>query len=154
MKPPKLGNDPTDFLSEPTSVIKTKLTQIFEIPIRRSAEKPGRELTVTWDERKPLIKDFSNRYSYVVNFTKRGNLAGNHYHHHKQELFTPLVGEAKIILENVDSKIREELQLHPGQVVYIPANTAHVVISESEVMLLYVSATYPNNEQDEFPYAL
>ena len=154
MKSPELGTDPADYLSQATQEKDTKLTKIFEIPIRRNPEKPGRELTVVWDERLPLIEGFENKYSYVVNFSEKGNHAGNHYHHHKEELFTPIVGKFTIILEDIETKEREEVKLERGQFIYIPPKTAHTVVSETEIASLYVSATYPNNEQDEFEYSL
>lgn len=154
MKLPKLGSDSSDYLSKSISDRTTKLTKIFEIPVRRNPEKPGRELIVVWDERIPLIADFENRYSYIVNFTKKGNIAGNHYHNNKRELFTPIMGSFKVVLENIETKEREEINLKYGQILYIPPKTAHLVISNSKTASLYVSATYPNNEEDEFKYSI
>ncbi|MCX6704398.1 MAG: WxcM-like domain-containing protein [Candidatus Woesebacteria bacterium] len=154
MELPKLGSDSADYLSSPISERKTKLTRLFVMPIRRSPEKPGRELTVVWDRRAPLVEGFDNCYSYLVTFTEKGSFAGNHFHHNKQELFSPVVGSFTVFLENVKTKENEEITLETGQILYIPPNIAHTIISNSEISSLHVSATYPNNKEDEFSYPL
>ncbi|MCW1949681.1 MAG: FdtA/QdtA family cupin domain-containing protein [Candidatus Shapirobacteria bacterium] len=156
MKLPKIGPDPMDVYSSPISQIKTKLAIIFEIKPRQVPEKPGRSLSVIWDKRIPFIKGFQNNYDYIVSFEKLGEKAGNHYHHSKQELFVPIIGQFKIILEDINTKIREEIFLSSSdhQILYVPPQIAHVVIAESEISSLLVLATFPNNQADEEVYQL
>lgn len=148
--------DPSDKYSIPTGVIKTKLATIYQMSFREKPEKPGRKLAVVWDSRFPLYKGFENRYSYIVTFASMNNLAGNHYHNKKNELFYPIVGDFKVILEDIQTKEREEIFLESSknQVVHVKPKTAHVVISQSQTALLLVVASYPNNEEDEFEYIL
>jgi len=156
MKLPKLGPDPMDVYSSPVCNLKTKLATIFEIKPRQFPEKPGRSLSVVWDKRTPLIKGFENNYDYIVSFGKKGEKAGNHYHHSKPELFIPVVGKFKIILEDIKTKVREEIFLKNGdnQILYIPPEIAHVVIAESKICSLLILATFPNNQSDEEKYQL
>jgi mannose-6-phosphate isomerase-like protein (cupin superfamily) len=156
MKLPQIGPDPMDVYSLPVSQIKTKLAIIFEIKPRQVPEKPGRSLSVIWDKRIPFIKGFQNNYDYIVSFEKSDEKAGNHYHHSKQELFVPIVGQFKIILEDINTKIREEIFLKSSdhQILYIPSQVAHVVVAESEICSLLVLATFPNNHSDEEKYQL
>jgi dTDP-4-dehydrorhamnose 3,5-epimerase-like enzyme len=156
MKLPPLGPDPMDIYSYPISQVKTKLSTIFTIKPRESTDKPGRSLSVIWDKRNPFIKDFKNNYDYVVTFEKKGEQAGNHYHHSKQELFTPVVGQIKVLLENIDTKEKEEIVMNAKnhQVLYVPTNIAHTVIADSNICALLVIATFPNNQADECHYEI
>lgn len=156
MKLPKIGPDPMDAYSSPVCQIKTKLAIIFEIKPRQVPEKPGHSLSVIWDKRIPFIKGFQNNYDYIVSFEKSGEKAGNHYHRSKQEIFVPIIGQFKIILEDVNTKVKEEIFLSSTdhQILYIPSQVAHVVIAESEICSLLILATFPNNRSDEVFYQL
>ena len=156
MKLPQIGPDPMDVYSSPVCSLKTKLATIFEIKPRQIPEKPGRSLSVIWDKRIPFIKGFENNYDYIVSFEKSGEKAGNHYHQSKQELFVPVVGKFKVILEDIKTKVREDIFLKNNdyQILYIPPQIAHVVVAESETCSLLVLATFPNNQSDEFSYQL
>ena len=145
-----------DLYSKPISVKETKLTRIFQMQVRQKPEKPGRSLLVTWDARVPLVEGFENKYSYLVTFESKGNLAGNHYHEHKQELFSPVVGDLVVILEDIKTKERGELEISAKDhsVVYIPTRIAHTVVANSDIAVLLVTASYPGTEGDEFPYRL
>lgn len=149
---PILGSDPMDYLSEPLERVDTPLTSLFKIPIRRQPEKPGRELSVVWDKRKPFIEGFETNYAYAVNFTKKGNTAGNHYHHSKEELFVPLIGSVDVFLEDIETKERETHKLDSETFMFIKTNVAHTVRSATDKAVLLVLATYPNNEEDEIHY--
>jgi len=156
MKLPQIGPDPMDVYSSPVRQIKTKLATIFEIKPRQVPEKPGRSLSVIWDKRVPFVKGFQNNYDYIVSFEKSGEKAGNHYHHSKQELFVPIIGQFKIVLEDINTQVREEIFLSSNdhQIVYVPPQIAHVVVAESEICSLLVIATFPNNLSDEVSYQL
>lgn len=151
---PTFGNDPMDVYSKPIGSEKTSLGELFEMPVRRKVEKPGRELSVVWDERIPLIDDFKNRYQYTVKFIEEGNFAGNHFHNKKQELFKVLIGEVKVLLEDPKTKESETiiLKAEENKFLYVPAGIAHKVVAEKIPSILFVNATYPNNEEDEFNY--
>jgi mannose-6-phosphate isomerase-like protein (cupin superfamily) len=148
--------DPMEEFSHPQDVKATKLTRIFKMKPRANAEKPGRSLSVVWDGRFPLVREFINQYSYVVRFTLPDGKAGNHYHEHKQEMFYALHGRMTVILEDIDTKVREKHELSSGdnQILYVPIRVAHVVISNTSDDALLVTASYPEANSDEFPYVL
>jgi dTDP-4-dehydrorhamnose 3,5-epimerase-like enzyme len=156
MKLPKIGPDPMDIYSYPINQEKTKLATIFTIKPRESVDKPGRSLSVIWDKRNPFIKDFENNYDYVVTFEKKGEQAGNHFHHSKQELFTPITGQIRVLLENINTKEKEEIIMNAKdhQILYVPTNIAHTVVADSDICALLVIATFPNNQADEEKYQL
>lgn len=77
------GSDPMDVYSKSPGLTNTKFGQIFKMQVRENPDKPGRSVAVVWDERISLIKDFQNRYSYLVTFSGIGKIAGNHYHKYK-----------------------------------------------------------------------
>jgi mannose-6-phosphate isomerase-like protein (cupin superfamily) len=148
------GTDPLDEYSRPVSERATKLAKIFMLKERANPEKPGRAVSIVWDERLPLVEDFKNRYSYVVRFTEQNGKAGNHYHKLKQEIYYALHGEFTVVLEDVVTKEREELQLKAGdnQFIYVPVSVAHVVISQTDDDMLLVTASHPEISTDELPY--
>jgi mannose-6-phosphate isomerase-like protein (cupin superfamily) len=150
----QFGNDPLDEYSKPISQRRTKLAKIFTLKERANPEKPGRAVSIVWDERLPLIEGFTNRYSYVVRFTEQNGKAGNHYHKQKQEIYYALHGEFTIVLEDVATKEREELHLKSGdnQFIYVPVSVAHVVISQTNDDALLVVASHPEISTDEIPY--
>lgn len=152
--PTNFGDDPLDEYSKPISERATKLTKVFTLRERAKPEKPGRTVSVVWDERLPLVEDFKNRYSYVVRFTQQHGKAGNHYHKRKQEIYYALHGEFTVVLENIATKEREELHLKAGdnQCIYVPAFIAHVVISQTDDDALLVVASHPEASVDEMPY--
>lgn len=142
--------------STPTEVIKTKLSQLFQMKVRENSQKPGRTLAVVWDSHMPLVKGFQNQFSYVVNFKVIGNTAGNHYHLRKQELLYPLIGSFKVILEDITTREKEEFELNANQhqVLYLPTKIAHAIVAQTNPAICLITATYPANEADEFPYKL
>jgi oxalate decarboxylase/phosphoglucose isomerase-like protein (cupin superfamily) len=152
----EFGYDPMDTYSVPIKVEKTKLSKIFHMKPRELPEKPGRSLSVFWDSRASFPNDFENEYSYTVTFTEVGNKAGNHYHHKKQELFSPIIGKVKIILEDPETKRKEEIIISADEhkIVFVPPKIAHVVIAESNPAILLVIATSAGTVEDEYPYLI
>ena len=148
------GTDPMDQYSSPIKINKTKLSKIFVMKVRENLKKPGRILSVIWDNRSSLISGFVNNYSYIVTFKGKGNIAGNHYHKIKRELFFPVIGNFTVVFEDINSKIREEVKLQANKhlVLYIPKNISHVIRADSDIAILLITATAPGTENDEFPY--
>ncbi len=153
---PKFGTDPIDVYTKPINATETKLSRIFKMQARRTTAKPGRSLLVTWDARLPLIDGFINKYSYLVSFDNRGNVAGNHYHEQKRELFCPVVGDFIVLLEDIKTKKHEEIKLSAKDcsVIFIQTRIAHTVVADSDGAVLLVTANHPGTEADEFPYKL
>lgn len=145
-----------DKYSIPVDKTKTKLSFLFNMRVRETPEKPGRKLAIVWDSRTPLVDGFENKYTYTVTFAAIGNVAGNHYHNIKQELFYPALGKFKVILENTKTKEREEIELDSDkhQALYIPNKIAHVVIAKSNPAVFLVTASSPATDEDELTYRL
>lgn len=154
MNTPEFGSDPMDQFSIPLKREKTHLGELLSLSVRQRSDKPGRSLSIVWDERAPLIEGFANRYSYFVTFQEKGSLAGNHYHLEKQEIYFPLIGDFTVIFENPENKEREEIELKTSEhnAIFVPAGVAHVVRAESEIAILLVTATSPQVDRDEFEY--
>ncbi|KKR51170.1 MAG: hypothetical protein UT84_C0002G0031 [Candidatus Curtissbacteria bacterium GW2011_GWA1_40_16] len=150
------GSDPIDQYSIPVSKRKTKLATIYKLNPRDRKDKPGRLLEVLWDERKPYVDGFDNRYSYTVIFKKSKAFAGNHYHKVKQELFTPLAGKFTIFLENIRTKEKETVLMDAKdhEMIYIHVGIAHKVQAEEAGAVLFVAATSSGVVGDEIPYKL
>jgi quercetin dioxygenase-like cupin family protein len=152
----QFGDDPLDAYSVPAEVQPTKLATVITLKVRAKPQKPGRSVTVVWDERSPLLKQFTNRYSYVVRFDKKGDKAANHYHRIKQEMYHAAHGAFKVILEDVVTKEREELRLQAGdnRCIYVPPGVAHVVIAQTNDDVLLVTASHHEATADELPYSV
>mgnify|MGYP001567053970 CR=1 FL=1 len=150
------GKDPDDIYSTPIGTRQTNLSKIFLMKPRENPEKPGRKLSVVWDSRVPLVEGFENNYTYTVEFANIESVAGNHYHKKKKELFYPVVGDFDVILEDIETKEKEQLTLSSKdhRVLLVNPPTAHVVIAKTHPAILLVTATYPNNKEDEFKYIL
>jgi quercetin dioxygenase-like cupin family protein len=142
-------------LSRPLKMIKCRFGTLFFLRPRRNPQKPGRVLVVAFDERLPLVKRFKCYYVYYVHFLKQGNIAGNHYHRKKNEIFVPVSGNFKVDLERVRPySIREHIGLHPYQALHIPHGIAHRVEAVNDNAVLVVLATSPNDEDDEFHFSI
>ena len=150
------GSNSIDQYSVPISQRNTKLATIYKLNPRDSKEKPGRILEVIWDERKPLVDGFVNKYSSVVIFKKSQTVAGNHYHRIKQELFTPLAGKFTIFLEDTKTKKKEKILMDSSlhETIYVKVGIAHAVRAETKGAILFVAATSPGVEADEINYKL
>ncbi len=148
--------DSHDTYSLPTSSRVTKLAKIFIMKARSSLDKPGKTVVIMSDARMPLVPGFNNKYSYIVRFKGVGSKAGNHYHRRKDELYSAIQGEFTILIENIQTKEREELSLKAGDnmLLYVQAPYAHAVISKTTEAVLLVMATNPDVEDDVFAYPI
>jgi oxalate decarboxylase/phosphoglucose isomerase-like protein (cupin superfamily) len=148
--------DEMEKYSHPTGVTPTKFGRVFQMEVRANPEKPGRSLTVTWDERFPLVEGFKNRYSYLVRFGEPGSQAGNHYHKVKHELYVAVNGEMTVTLENMDTKEQEHIEISEEQAEFVEVKPtiAHSVTAKTPGCILLVVSTSPETEHDEFKYQL
>lgn len=133
---------------------KNILGKKYQIPPRNDPEKPGRTLTVIWDDLSPLKPKFKNKFSYQVLFEKRGNIAGNHIHKKKSEIFIPTKGSFRVFLFDPIAQTKESVTLKTGEALYVPARIAHVVIAKSKGAILTVIANHRNEGSDEFKYLI
>ena len=74
--------------------------------------------------------------------SKPNAIRGNHYHKHKVEWFSVVKGKAKLVLEDNESKEREELMLSDDTpaIVKIPPNISHAIqnIGDDEMYLIVI----------------
>lgn len=155
----RFGADAMDRYSMPLERFKTAsgLGELIRMPVRDAPEKPGRKLQVLFDDRNPIIDGFTYRYGYQVTFTGAGNLAGNHFHLQKNELFRPAVGAVRVILQSRDEPVvREEIEMHhsDNSWLHVPAGIIHTVVAATDNAVLLVMADHPGLKSDEYPFEL
>lgn len=144
-----------DALSLPVSKQETDLAILFEIPERKSSEKPGRILQMIWDKRFPLVKGMAGAYVYTVTITSGGARPGNHYHKKRKEIYFVLSGIVEVFLENIATRKQQRCSLgDKPQALYIKPGVAHVVVPHTEHSILLVVADSPNSDGDEFGYEI
>jgi quercetin dioxygenase-like cupin family protein len=56
-----------------------------------------------------------------------GSVRGNHYHNVKQEWIYMMSGEVTLIVEDLDSKTRESVQLNAGDLAFIETGVVHAL---------------------------
>lgn len=147
-----IPQDFIDHFSIPEKVIKTKLTVMFQLKVRKIKEKPGRSLTVLYDKRNPLSEKFKVNYSYIVDI-KKEKFAGGRYHKIKKEFFFPVNGKFLVILVDIKTNRREKIYLKRSYLLYVPPLIAHKVYCKEGGSLL-VLASYFESERDEFKFEM
>jgi mannose-6-phosphate isomerase-like protein (cupin superfamily) len=58
---------------------------------------------------------------------RQGTVRGNHYHKAKQEFIYVLGGEVLLVLEDIHSKLRQNVTLQTGDLVVIEPGVAHAL---------------------------
>ncbi len=81
---------------------------------------PQGELAQFYDGEEPI------RYIAAVQL-RPGTIRGNHYHEFKDECVYLIRGELQILVEDIDSRIREEVLLRTGDLASIAPRVAHVL---------------------------
>ena len=93
---------------------------------------------------------------YFVTFKEKDVVRGNHFHKEWREWFGVVSGKLKVILEDVETKKREELILDADDEKYIRLeigpNVAHAFISLSPTasLLNYANGMWHPNDTFEF----
>ena len=78
---------------------------------------------------------------------KAGANKGGHYHNIANEWFTMIVGRGTLMLEDIKTKERIEIEMDARQpeTIYIPAHVAHCVLNRSDedfIMCAYTDVLY------------
>lgn len=107
------------------------------------------------DERGWFLKTITGKEKYIPLYTgevyftsaKAGYNKGGHYHNVANEWFTMIVGKGVLVLEDIETKERIEIELNSQQpeTIFIPANVAHSVNNRSNedfIMCAYTDAHY------------
>src|SRR3989344_5145051 len=139
--------DPMEQYSKPVTIQKTKLAILYQLQPRTT--KPGRALLVAYDKRFPLADYFKTDYIYAVKFQDKGVTAGNHYHVKKHEIFIALSGAFEVTLADHNTKETEKIILKENFALDIRPGIAHAVTSTAPNTILLVTATYPDEKEDE-----
>ena len=148
--------DPMDHYSHPKQERTTELAHVFRLEPRRKPNKPGRALVVTYDERFPLFRGFSSRYSYLVKFDRAGDASGSHYHNRNTEIMFAVYGSFDVFLEDPRTKRHESVQLRADryEAIVIQPGIAHRIVSKVDGAILVTHASGPHTEADETAYSL
>ena len=71
------------------------------------------------------------RYLAAIQFVS-GTTRGNHYHLKKQEWVYMIAGTVLLVVEDVETKVRESFSMVTGDLVYIPPNIAHTFVVQQD----------------------
>lgn len=94
---------------------------------------------------------------FFISKSKPGVVRGNHYHNHKIEWFVIVKGKGKVVVEDLESKEREEVVIdeEDNLAVKMEVKKAHAVknIGDNEMILLaFVNETLDKENPDTFPH--
>ena len=88
---------------------------------------------------------------FLVSTSHPGVIRGNHYHTRKSEWFCALKGQGKLILEENNTRLRQEIPLGEDNMitVKIPPLVTHAIVNTGqETMYLLVYVDEPFNAED------
>ena len=114
--------------------------------VRARLKFPNGELAVLGDGKTPI-----HHLSYVE--LKQGMGRGNHFHKLRHEYFYLISGDARMIFENIASREQHSALLHPGDLVFIEPEIAHVFIPHQSGHAIEYAAE-PFDATDVYRYPL
>ncbi len=82
-----------------------------------------------------------------------GNCRGNHYHKVKRELIYLIEGEVLLLVEDIESKLREAIPLRTGDLAFVPPGIAHALRPAQPGYAIECSPTRFDRE-DVYPHPL
>ncbi|MGQ0376490.1 MAG: hypothetical protein ACT4OW_03175 [Nitrososphaerota archaeon] len=108
---------------------------------------------------KPILKDERGLFFEVINNLLikhivvttflRGAIRGNQYRKNTDQFFFLTLGKIKLITQSMSDKMRKEVIMIPGSLVYIPREVAFASIAEEDSILLEFSPqAYDQNNPD------
>jgi len=92
------------------------------------------------------------RYLAAIQFVS-GTTRGNHYHRQKQEWLYLVAGAVDLVVEDVETKVRETILMVTGDLVYISPDTAHTFVVQRDGMAVEFSPVR-FDPADTFRYVL
>jgi len=124
------------------------------IPRKKLEDKRGWFLKII-NGKEENLPDYTGEI-YITSAVK-GEARGNHYHNKAIEWFTVIDGNAKLILEDIDTKEKMEIELDSNNpvTVVIPPKIAHVFVNMNEkpfILVAYTNELY--DPKDTIPYKL
>lgn len=116
------------------------------------------------DQRGSLVENTNElimtaSHHFFVSKSITGIVRGNHYHKRKSEWFYVIQGKCKIVIEDINTKKREEIDVDEKEdlVVNIGPNKAHAFknLGDGEMILLaLVNEVHDQKDPDTFEYKL
>lgn len=94
----------------------------------------------------------------LVTVALPGVAKGGHYHHHKVEWFCVIQGRARLVLQELSSGRRQEIDMGESNMltVKIPPHIGHSIQntgSETMVLLVYANEVFDPNDPDTFAWS-
>jgi quercetin dioxygenase-like cupin family protein len=101
-----------------------------------------------------VIRDYTWNTIVVGQFHQNAEL-GHHYHRRTLLFFYLINGTAIAIIENVETKERNRLELHTGQGILFYPGESHVIrFKEESNFLVLKSLRYDPDHPDTYAYAV
>jgi mannose-6-phosphate isomerase-like protein (cupin superfamily) len=91
-----------------------------EVPNLKRLLLPQGELAQIYDAAEGI------RYLAMIEL-KDGNTRGNHYHRTKEEFVYVLQGEVLLVVEDIETRAREQVPLQAGDLAFIQTHVAHAL---------------------------
>ena len=109
-----------------------------------------------YDDRLPLVRDFTNKQTFYVEFTQKDIVAGHHYHKKKVELDWIPLGKLRFLLEDIKTGAQEsfDVDAEDHKVILIPKYVSHAVISLSVPAILLGITNGYDEAEDIYPYEI
>jgi quercetin dioxygenase-like cupin family protein len=93
------------------------------------------------------------RYIAAIEFVK-GTVRGNHYHQRKQEWVYLISGSVELVVEDVESKLRETVNMVAGDLAYVSPGVAHTfVVQESGMAVEFSPVRFDPADTTRYPLA-
>ncbi|MDF2867369.1 MAG: hypothetical protein K0S11_839 [Gammaproteobacteria bacterium] len=122
-----------------------KLVDVTKLPELNPKTSPMPQLgSLTNSKGKTVL--LSNHASYetviLLEFLPNGELRGNHYHQHKQELLYIIEGKLTgYFWLPEDTTTLQKFTFTPGELITVPANIAHAYQAVEKTLVLELSTT-------------
>lgn len=108
------------------------------------------------------IRDFGVPFGqvYLITFSHKGVVRGNHYHETSSEVFCLLIGSVEMILKDIHTGEKHTLQLTAQnnfyERIFIAPNIAHAIhsVSDYALMISFSSEEYDPNKEDKINHQL
>ena len=97
---------------------------------------------------------------YILTFTGKGKIRGNHYHNLSHEMFCLISGSVEMVFEDIVTKEKVTkvvtVQENTFVRIYIGPNIAHAIrsLSDFAVMVSFSSKEFDPKEDDKIQYVL
>lgn len=125
-----------------SKIVKHKL--YWKIIKGRRSSKGNRWLSHLWPNNKESKLMFVPKFAYL-NYIGPGDVAGNHYHKNKKEIFCPL-GNLLLVLRDLKNNKNVRIRMSNGTkqchiLYYIPSKIPHAVINKTKYFVPLIVLT-------------